>query len=116
MNAAKEQNNKKRDPFSPLQTGCAFVMLTNLIIYLAVVAFVFNILDPSKLTAEYLLQRGSTMPDEKESEKDKAYRDLEQQRQKPDLAKELPPRRSYRKSSRRISRRNPPRQKPRFFP
>lgn len=72
----QQQNEEKKGPFSPLQTGCAFVMLTNMLIYLAVVAFVFNLLDPSKLDASYLAKRGFTTRPDPESDEDKAFRQL----------------------------------------
>ena len=79
--AVAEEHKNKKDPFSPLQTGCAFVMLTNMIIYLAVVAFVFNMLDPSKLKSSYLTQRGFVVREE-ESEEDKEFRNLTQKKKR----------------------------------
>ncbi|QHI68452.1 hypothetical protein [Tichowtungia aerotolerans] len=79
MDIAEEQKEKKNQ-FSPLQTGCAFVMLTNMLIYLAVVAFVFNLLDPSKLDSSYLTKREFTAKEE--SEKDKEYRALTRKKKK----------------------------------
>lgn len=80
-----EENKTKKNPFSPLQTGCAFVMLTNMLIYLCVVAFIFNLLDPSKLDPNYLVKRGFTTQ-KTESPQDQAFRKLveekkEEQRQ-----------------------------------
>jgi hypothetical protein len=73
-----EQKTKK-NPFSPLQTGCAFIMLTNMLIYLAVMAFVLNLLDPSKLEADYLAKRGFTTP-RKESAEDREFRMMAEDR------------------------------------
>lgn len=78
----QQQQGQDQSPFSPLQTGCAFVMLTNMLIYLAVVAFVFNLLDPSKLDADYLAGRGFTVRPERESEEDVEFRRLSEQRRK----------------------------------
>jgi hypothetical protein len=71
-----KQNTEQKGPFSPLQTGCAFVMLTNMLLYLCVVAFVFNLLDPSKLDASYLAKRGFTASPDPERDEDKAFRQL----------------------------------------
>lgn len=49
----------KKNAFSPLRTGCALVMLSNMLIYLAVILFVFNLLDPSQLSEDYLEERGT---------------------------------------------------------
>lgn len=80
-----EEQKAKKGPFSPLQTGCAFVMLTNMLLYLCVIAFVFNLLDPSKLDPNYLAKRGFTTP-KNESPEDRAFRKMaekmkEEQRQ-----------------------------------
>jgi len=75
-----QKNQEQRGPFSPLQSGCAFVMLTNMLIYLAVVAFTFNLLDPSKLNANYLAKRGFTARPNPEREEDKAFRQLSEQK------------------------------------
>jgi hypothetical protein len=69
-----------KSPFSPLQTGCAFVMLTNMLIYLGVVLFTFNLLDPSKIDASYLAKRGFTALPEPKSEQDTAYQQLSQEK------------------------------------
>jgi len=60
-------------------------MLTNMLLYLCVVAFIFNLLDPSKLGPNYLAKRGFTTP-KNESPQDQAFRKLaekkkEEQRQ-----------------------------------
>ena len=75
-----QQSTEQQGPFSPLQTGCAFVMLTNMLIYLAVVAFTFNLLDPSKIDASYLAKRGFTSKPDPEREEDKAFRQLSEQK------------------------------------
>jgi hypothetical protein len=72
------KRSDKQKSFSPLQTGCAFVMLTNMLLYLVVVAFVFNLLDPSKLDSAYLAKRGFTA---KNKPDDQAFRQLTEQRQ-----------------------------------
>lgn len=69
-----------KGPFSPLQTGCAFVMLTNMVIYLGVVLFTFNLLDPSKIDATYLAKRGFTARQEPKSEQDTAFQNLSQEK------------------------------------
>lgn len=69
-----------KEPFSPLQTGCAFVMLTNMLIYFGVVLFTFNLLDPSEIDASYLAKRGFTARPEPKSEQDTAYQRLSQQK------------------------------------
>jgi hypothetical protein len=53
-----DNQNKRRGPFSQLQAGCALMMMVNLLIYLGVIAFAFNMLDPSKLSPNYLARRG----------------------------------------------------------
>lgn len=63
-----------KSPFSPMQTGCAFVMLTNMLIYLAVVAFTLNLLDASKIDASYLAQRGFTVRTKEERAEDRLVR------------------------------------------
>ncbi len=75
-----QQHKEEQSPFSPLQTGCAVVMLTNMLIYFAVVAFVFNLLDPSKLDASYLARRGFTARPEPESEQDRSFRRIAEER------------------------------------
>ena len=50
-------------------------MLTNMLLYLVVIAFVFNLLDPSKLDPSYLLKRGFTTP-KNESDQDRAFRKI----------------------------------------
>lgn len=65
-----------KGPFSPLQTGCAFVMLTNMLIYLGVVLFTFNLLDPSKVDTTYLAKRGFTARPEPKSEQDAAFQKI----------------------------------------
>lgn len=80
-----------KGPFSPLQTGCAFVMLTNMLIYLGVVLFTFNLLDPSKIDATYLAKRGFTARPEPKSEQDTTYQQLSQQkREEQQVQTELP--------------------------
>jgi hypothetical protein len=69
-----------KSPFSPLQTGCAFVMLTNMLIYLGVVLFTFNLLDPSNIDASYLAKRGFTARPEPKSEQDAAFLKLSQEK------------------------------------
>ncbi len=76
------QKNEQQGPFSPLQSGCAFVMLTNMMIYLAVVVFVFNLLDPSKIDASYIAKRGFTAQPAAERDEDKAFRQTSEQRRK----------------------------------
>jgi len=71
-----QQHTEQKGPFSPLQSGCAFVMLTNMLIYLGVVVFTFNLLDPSKINASYLAKRGFTSRPTPEREEDKAFRQL----------------------------------------
>ena len=71
-----QQNAEQKGPFSPLQTGCAFVMLTNMLIYLGVVLFTFNLLDPSKIDASYLAKRGFTARPEPKSEQDAAFQKI----------------------------------------
>ena len=75
-----QQNQEKKGPFSPLQSGCAFVMLTNMLIYLGVMVFTFNLLDPSKLNATYLAKRGFTSHPEAEREEDKTFRQISEQK------------------------------------
>ncbi|HNX52908.1 MAG TPA: hypothetical protein PLD51_04965 [Pontiellaceae bacterium] len=75
-----QQNTEQKGPFSTLQTGCAFVMLTNMLIYLGVVAFTFNLLDPSKMDASYLAKRGFTARPEPEREEDVAFRQLSKEK------------------------------------
>ena len=78
-----EQQTEKKGPFSPLQTGCAFLMLTNMLIYLGVIAFVFNMLDPAKLDADYLAKRGfTTKSRELESPEDQEFRHLKKEKEK----------------------------------
>ncbi|MFA6173310.1 MAG: hypothetical protein WC701_06445 [Kiritimatiellales bacterium] len=77
-----QQNAQRKGPFSPLQSGCAFVMLANMLLYLIVVAFTFNLLDPSKLNANYLAKRGFTAKPEPEREEDKAFRRLSEQKRR----------------------------------
>ena len=76
-----EEQPTRKGPFSPLQTGCAFVMLTNMLLYLCVVAFVFNLLDPSKLDPTYLLKRGFTTPKD-ESPQDRTFRRMAEDKKK----------------------------------
>lgn len=71
-----QQNKEQKGPFSPLQSGCAFVMLSNMLLYLIVVAFTFNLLDPSKINADYLAKRGLTARPTPEREEDKTFRRL----------------------------------------
>lgn len=77
-----QQNQEQKGPFSPLQSGCAFVMLANMLIYLAVVVFVFNLLDPSELNLSYIAKRGFTAPPAEEREEDKAFRQMSEQKSK----------------------------------
>ena len=51
---------ENRGLFSMLRPGCAMIMMANMLLYLAIIAFVFNILDPSKINAAYLSQRISS--------------------------------------------------------
>ena len=76
MAESLQRNSEERSPFSPLQTGCAFVMLTNMLIYLGVVLFTFNLLDPSNLDASYLAKRGFTARPDPKSEQDAAYQKI----------------------------------------
>jgi hypothetical protein len=71
----QQQTGQQKGPFSPLQSGCAFVMLTNMMIYLGVVLFTFNLLDPSKIDASYLAKRGFTARPQ-EREEDTEFRQL----------------------------------------
>lgn len=80
MTDRPQQHQEDQSPFSPLQTGCAVVMLTNMLIYFAVVAFVFNLLDPSKLDASYLAKRGFTARPEPESEQERSFRRIAEER------------------------------------
>lgn len=75
-----QHNTQQQGPFSPLQSGCAFVMLANMLLYLAVVAFTFNLLDPSKLNANYLAKRGFTARQTPKSEEDIAFLQLSAQK------------------------------------
>ncbi|MBC8206624.1 MAG: hypothetical protein H8E68_05680 [Kiritimatiellaeota bacterium] len=78
-----EQQNDKKGPFTLMQTGCAFLMLTNMLIYLGVIAFVFNMLDPGKLDPDYLAKRGfTTQTSEPEAPEDQAFRHLAEKKQK----------------------------------
>ncbi len=77
-----QQNQEQHGPFSPLQSGCAFVMLANMLIYLAVVVFVFNLLDPSELNLSYIAKRGFTAQPTEEREEDKAFRQMSEQKSK----------------------------------
>jgi hypothetical protein len=77
-----QQNQEQQGPFSPLQSGCAFVMLANMLIYLAVVVFVFNLLDPSELNLSYIAKRGFTAPPAEEREEDKTFRQMAEQKSK----------------------------------
>jgi hypothetical protein len=76
-----QQSTEQQGPFSPLQTGCAFVMLTNMLIYLTVVAFTFNLLDPSKIDAGYLAKRGFTSLPEPKSEQDNVFQKIVRRKQ-----------------------------------
>jgi hypothetical protein len=67
----QQSSDQPKSPFSPLQTGCAFVMLSNMLIYLAVVAFTLNLLDASKIDASYLAQRGFTVRTKEERDEDR---------------------------------------------
>jgi hypothetical protein len=71
-----QPNTEHHEPFSPLQTGCALVMLTNMLIYFAVVLFTFNLLDPSKVDATYLSKRGFTASPEPKNEQDTAFQKI----------------------------------------
>lgn len=73
---------KKRGPFSQLQTGCALLMMVNLMIYLGVIAFAFNMLDPSKLDPNYLSRRGILVDNSPESESDRAFDRMVSQKRK----------------------------------
>jgi hypothetical protein len=75
-----QPNSNEKSPFSPLQTGCAVVMLTNMMIYLGVVLFTFNLLDPSKIDASYLAKRGFTARPDPKSEQDTAFQQLSQEK------------------------------------
>jgi hypothetical protein len=55
-------------------------MLTNMLIYLGVVLFTFNLLDPSKIDASYLAKRGFTAIREPQREEDTAFEALSKQR------------------------------------
>lgn len=55
-------------------------MLTNMLIYLGVVAFTFNLLDPSNLDANYLAKRGFTARPDPERSDDKAFRQLSEEK------------------------------------
>ncbi|MBL7017127.1 MAG: hypothetical protein ISR84_06175 [Kiritimatiellales bacterium] len=76
-----EPQTEKKGPFSPLQTGCAFLMLTNMLIYLGVIAFIFNLLDPSKLNPDYLAKRGFITQDQ-DSPGDQKFRQLTEAKEK----------------------------------
>lgn len=76
---------EQKGPFSPLQSGCAFVMLTNMLIYLALVLFVFNLLDPSRLDASYLSKRRFTAEEEPEPEEDRTFREKAEERREANL-------------------------------
>lgn len=58
MTLHPHQTPDPQGPFSPIQTGCALVMLANMLIYFCVVAFTFNLLDPSGMDSGYLAGRG----------------------------------------------------------
>lgn len=75
-----QQNAEQKGPFSPLQSGCAFVMLANMLIYLAVVAFTLNLLDPSKIDAGYLAKRGFRTVPEPVNEQDQAFQEISKQK------------------------------------
>lgn len=77
----QQQQKPEKGPFSPLQSGCAVVMLSNMLIYLGVVAFTFNLLDPSKIDASYLAKRGFRARPEPEREEDKAFRRISEKKQ-----------------------------------
>ncbi len=82
---AENQQQQKLDPkspFSPLQSGCAFVMLANMVIYLGVVGFTLNLLDPSSLSVSYIAKRGFATPTEPEREEDLAFRQLTEKRKR----------------------------------
>ena len=74
-----------------MQTGCAFVMLTNMLIYLAVVAFTLNLLDASKIDASYLAQRGFTIRTEPEREEDRTVRQRQTELPRPQPQQVLSP-------------------------
>ena len=76
----QQNTEQKPEPFSPLQTGCAVVMLTNMLIYLGVVLFTFNLLDPSKIDATYLAKRGFTALPAPKSEQDTAFQQLSKEK------------------------------------
>jgi hypothetical protein len=81
----KTQQKEPQSPFSPLQSGCAFVMLANMLLYLVVVAFVFNLLDPSRLDATYRARRGFTAPAEPEAQEDRVFRQQAEERREAGL-------------------------------
>jgi hypothetical protein len=56
-------------------------MLTNMLIYLGVVAFTFNLLDPSKIDADYLAKRGFTSKPDPERKEDTEFRQLAEGKQ-----------------------------------
>lgn len=80
-----EQQKAQESPFSPLQTGCAVVMLSNMLIYLGVVAFVFNLLDPSRLDASYIARRGFASREEREDPEDTSFRRIAEERREDQL-------------------------------
>jgi hypothetical protein len=57
-------------------------MLTNMLIYMGVVLFTFNLLDPSNLDASYLAKRGFTARPDPERSDDKAFRQLSEEKRK----------------------------------
>ncbi|MGE4489115.1 MAG: hypothetical protein AB7E95_06195 [Kiritimatiellales bacterium] len=86
MSDTPNQKNEPQSPFSPLQSGCAVVMLTNMLIYLGVVAFVFNLLDPSKIDENYLAKRGFTTSRQiRESDEDREFRQISEARREEHL-------------------------------
>lgn len=76
----QQNQDQQKGPFSPLQTGCAVVMLTNMVIYLGVVLFTFNLLDPSKIDASYLAKRGFKALPTPKSEQDIAFQQLSKEK------------------------------------
>jgi hypothetical protein len=76
----QQSAEQQRGPFSPLQTGCAVVMLVNMLIYLGVVLFTFNLLDPSKIDASYLATRGFSASPTPKSEQDLAFQRVSQKK------------------------------------
>ncbi|MCC7300169.1 MAG: hypothetical protein IT583_03725 [Verrucomicrobia bacterium] len=65
------------------------MMLSNMLIYLGVVLFTFNLLDPSKIDASYLAKRGFTSRPEPKTEQDTAFQKLSDEKRQQQAQPEI---------------------------